>query len=133
MVAGKSNATSQFGWLAGAGTVLAIAACYGTLATVSILSLLGVTLVINTGIWAGAISLFALLALVGVALSYPRHHTAGPVLIAALGTALVLWAMFGSYSRIVELMGFAGLITASIWDWRLNKCDDLRGSATGRL
>jgi hypothetical protein len=115
--------------LAGAGTVLAIAACYGTLATVSVLSLLGVTLVINPGVWAGAISLFAVLALFGVLLSYREHRVRGPLVIAALGTALVLWAMFGSYIRIIELIGFAGLITAAVWDWRLKKCESPTGSA----
>jgi hypothetical protein len=115
--------------LAGAGTVLAIAACYGTLATVSVLSLLGVTLVINPGVWAGAISLFAVLALFGVLLSYREHRVRGPLVIAALGTALVLWAMFGSYIRIIELIGFAGLITAAVWDWRLKKCKSPTGSA----
>ncbi len=122
-MAERSNATPRFGWLAGAGTVLAIAACYGTLATVSVLSLLGVTLVINPGVWAGAISLFAVLALFGVLLSYRQHRVRGPLTIAALGAGLILWAMFGSYSRIVELIGFAGLITGSIWDWRLKKCE----------
>ncbi len=129
MTAERSNATPRFGWLAGAGTVLAMAACYGTLAIVSVLSLLGVTIVINPGVWAGAISLFAVLALVGVAVSYPRHRTVGPVVIGALGAGLVLWAMFGSYSRIVELIGFAGLITAAIWDWRLKRCESPTGSA----
>ncbi|MEE8607273.1 MAG: MerC domain-containing protein [Nitrospiraceae bacterium] len=128
-MADRSNATPRFGWLAGAGTVLAIAACYGTLATVSVLSLLGVTLVINPGVWAGAISLFAVLALFGVLLSYREHRVRGPLVIAALGTALVLWAMFGSYIRIIELIGFAGLITAAVWDWRLKKCESPTGSA----
>ncbi len=128
-MAERSNATPRFGWLAGAGTVLAIAACYGTLATVSVLSLLGVTLVINPGVWAGAISLFAVLALFGVLLSYREHRVRGPLVIAALGTALVLWAMFGSYIRIIELIGFAGLITAAVWDWRLKKCESPTGSA----
>jgi len=36
---------------------------------------------------------------------------------------LVLWAMFASYNRIVEIVGFSGLITAAIWDWRLKKCE----------
>ncbi len=122
-MAERSNATPRFGWLAGAGTVLAIAACYGTLATVSVLSLLGVTLVINPGVWAGAISLFAVLALLGVLLSYRQHRVRGPLTIAAMGTVLVLWAMFASYNRIVEIVGFSGLITAAIWDWRLKKCE----------
>lgn len=131
-MAERSNATPRFGWLAGAGTVLAIAACYGTLATVSVLSLLGVTLVINPGVWAGAISLFALLALFGVLLSYRQHRVRGPLTIAAVGTVLVLWAMFGSYSRIIELIGFAGLITAAIWDWRLKKCERAAACAPER-
>ncbi len=122
-MAERSNATPRFGWLAGAGTVLEIAACYGTLATVSVLSLLGVTLVINPGVWAGAISLFAVRALLGVLLSYRQHRVRGPLTIAAVGTVLVLWTMFASYNRIVEIVGFSGLITAAIWDWRLKKCE----------
>jgi len=128
-MAERSNATPRFGWLAGAGTVLAIAACYGTMATIGVLSLLGVTLAINKGVWAGAISLFALLALFGVLLSYRQHRVRGPLTIAAVGTVLVLWAMFGSYNRIVEIVGFSGLITAAIWDWRLKKCE--RAAACG--
>jgi hypothetical protein len=128
IIEGRSKATPRFGWLAGAGTVLSITACYGTLAVVSVLSLLGVTLAINPGVWAGAISLFALLALGGVALSYRRHRIGGPLAIAAIGAALVVWAMVGSYSRIAELAGFAGLITAAIWDWRLQKCERPAGS-----
>ncbi len=122
-MAERPDAIPRFGWLAGAGTLLSIAACYGTMAIVTLLSLLGVTLAINKGVWAGAISLFALLALLGVVLSYRQHRVKGPLVIAALGAILVLWAMFGSYSRIVEIMGFAGLITATVWDWRLKKCE----------
>jgi len=40
------------------------------LATLAILSLLGVTLVVNPGLWAGAISFFAVLAVIGVAVGY---------------------------------------------------------------
>lgn len=123
MTTEKSNATPRFGWVAGACTVVSITACYGTLATVGLLSLLGVTLAINKGVWAGTISLFALLAFLGVTLSYRVHRVMGPLFIAAVGAGLVVWAMFGSYSRVVEIMGFAGLITAAIWDWRLKKCE----------
>jgi hypothetical protein len=123
-MAEKSNAAQRFGRLAGACTVLSIVACYGTLATVSVLSLLGVTLAIHKGVWAGPISLFALLALFGVALGYRVHRGIAPLVFAALGAGAILRAMFGSYSRVVELMGFAGLITGSIWDWRLKKVSE---------
>jgi hypothetical protein len=113
------------GWLAGAGTVLAVLACYGTLAVVSGLSLLGVSLAVHEGAWAAAIGFFAVVALLGIVAGYRRHRVAGPLVIGAIGTALVLWAMAVSYDRGVEIAGFAGLIAAAVWDWRVK-----RGSRT---
>ena len=109
--------------MAGTGTILSIVACYGTLATVGLLSLLGVTLVINSTVWASTISLFALLAVVGVLVSYRRHHMVAPPVIAIIGAALIIWAMFVSFNRVIELTGFAGLLVAAIWDWRAKKCE----------
>jgi hypothetical protein len=117
--------------LAGADTVLSITACYGTLAVLSVLSLLGVTLAINPGVWAWAISLFALLALGGVTLVIGGAAW-GSAGYRNYRAALVVWAMVGSYSRIAELAGFAGLITAAIWDWRLQKCEKPGGSGSYR-
>jgi arsenite methyltransferase len=117
----KSPALPRFGWLPGVATILAIAACYGTLLVVAALSLLGTTLVVHEGAWAGAISLFALLAVVGMALGYRRHHMLAPLVIAVISLALILWVMFGSYNRIIELIGFTGLIIAATWDWRLKR------------
>ncbi len=117
----KSPALQRFGWLPGVATILAIAACYGTLLVITALPLLGITLVVHEGAWAGAISLFALLAVVGVALGYRRHHTLAPLVIAVISLAVILWVMFGSYNRIIELIGFTGLIIAAIWDWRLKR------------
>jgi hypothetical protein len=48
------------------------------MATIGMLSLLGVTLAINKGVWAGTITLFALLALFGVLLSYRQHFICTP-------------------------------------------------------
>jgi uncharacterized integral membrane protein len=117
----EPKATVRFGWLGGAGALLAIAACYGTLAVLGALSLLGVTLAINEAAWAGAISLFAVIAVAGMAFGYSRHRVKAPLIIAVVGAALILWAMFVSYSRIVEICGFAALIAAAVWDWRLTK------------
>ncbi|MDH3672668.1 MAG: hypothetical protein OES46_16175 [Gammaproteobacteria bacterium] len=66
----KPPALQRFGWLPGVATILAIAACYGTVLVITALSLLGITLVVHEGVWAGAISVFALLAVVGMALGY---------------------------------------------------------------
>lgn len=99
-------------------TVLAILSCYGTTVLIGLLSLLGISLAIDERAWAGAISLFAALAALGIASSYRRHRSIWPSVIAAFGLALILWAMYGSYSRVIELAGFALLIAATLWDWR---------------
>ncbi len=99
-------------------TALAILSCYGTTLLIGLLSLLGVTLAFDERAWAGAISVFSTLAAIAIAVSYRRHRIAGPTLVAALGLGLILWVMYGSYSRVIELVGFVLLVAATLWDWR---------------
>ncbi len=117
-------------WLAGASALLSLTACYGTLGLVALLSMMGVTLALNVDIWAGVIVTFALLAVIGVTLGYRRHRNANPVRLAVIGAALVIWAMYGAEaivdllgvpSFVVELAGFAALVTSAYWDWRLKR------------
>jgi len=105
-------------WLPRVATVLAILSCYGTTVLIGLLSLLGLSLAVDERVWAGAISVFAALAAVAIAASYRRRHSIGPGAVAVGGLALILWVMYGSYSRIIELAGFALLIVATLWDWR---------------
>lgn len=112
------SADSKTSWLPGAAAALAILSCYGTTVLIGLLSLLGISLAINEGIWAAAISAFAILATIGIATSYRRHGIIGPTVVAVLGLGLILWVMYGSYSRGVELVGFVLLIVGTLWDWR---------------
>lgn len=105
-------------WLPRTATALAILSCYGTLLVIALLSLLGISLAVNESAWAGAISAFAALAALAIAASYRRHRSIGPTAIAVSGLALILWAMHGSYNRVIELVGFVLLIAATLWDWR---------------
>ena len=121
-----SNGNDKFSWLPAAATVLAVVSCYGTTLLVGLLSLLGVSLAINERAWAGAISVFALLAAMLIATSGRRRRVVGPSLSAAIGVAFILWAMYGTYSRVIELAGFALLVAATLWDRRLGaprKCE----------
>lgn len=108
-------------WLAVGATALAVAACYGTILVVAALASLGVVVTIHEGVWAGAVSLFAVLALVGVLLGQRRHRAPGPAALAAAGAAAVLWAMFGHYHWLTELAGLVALALAAGWDWRLRR------------
>ena len=102
-------------------TALALIACYGTLCLISLLALAGITLAINEGLWAVAISLFYAIAVAALAPGYRRHKNHRPLLLAAIGLAVILWTMFGTYNWIAELMAFAGLIAATFWDRRLRQ------------
>ena len=112
---------SGWNWLPIVATACSIIACYGTLVVVALLSLMGLGIAINEGAWAGAISAFAVLAALGTAYGYRRHGRVGPIGLAVVGAALVLWAMYGEYNRAVEVTGFAALVVATFWDWRAKK------------
>jgi hypothetical protein len=100
----------------GLSAVLSIIACYGTLAFVSMLSFLGITINIDNGIWAGVITLFAWLAVAGVVGGFRRNHAAGPLIVATLGAVFITWVMFVSFNRFIEVAGFSGLIIATLWE-----------------
>jgi hypothetical protein len=117
----KQSGTRRFGWLAGCGTLLAILACYGTLAVIGALSLMGVSLAINEGVWAGAIVVFALVALAGIFIGWRGHRVAGPLVLGVIGAGLVVWVMGVSYSRPIEIAGFIALVVAAVWDWRAKR------------
>jgi len=105
-------------WLAPLGAALSLVACYGTLAAIALLGALGVGLALNEAVWAGAIVLFALLAVVALALRWRRHGRGLPVLLGVGGLALIVFAMYVSYSLPAELGGFALLCLGTWADWR---------------
>ena len=107
--------------LATLSTLGAMLTCYGTVALVGILSLLGVTLVVNAAAQAGVISVFAILAAVVILFSAAQHRRFGPSLLAVAGAGLILWVMWGYYNRLVELIGFAALVGSTYWDWRVRE------------
>ena len=108
-------------WLGGATTLLALLTCYGTGAVIALLSLLGVTVALHEGAWAGAISLFAVLAALIVGFGYRRHGHKGPAILALAGAAGVVWTMFGAYSTVLEIAGFVALTAGALWDWRVGR------------
>ncbi|NIC07296.1 MerC family mercury resistance protein [Billgrantia bachuensis] len=101
--------------------LLALLSCYGTLAMVALLPLLGVHLVLDEGLWAGAITGFVLVTLVAVASGIRRYRAYLPTLLAAGGSALVLYALFIDYQVLVELTGFLLLLAGAAWDFVLRR------------
>lgn len=102
-------------------SLLAVFACYGTLATVALLSFIGISVEIDEALMVKLVSGLLLIALAGMFYSWRSHQHPGPFLLSILAALILLWVFFGSYSKVLELAGFALLLAASIWDFRVRK------------
>ena len=111
----------RFGWVAGAATALSLVACYGTLAVIGLLGVLGIAIALDQALWAGAIVAFAVLAVGGLGLGLMRHRRPWPILIGGLGAVDLGYTMYVQYGRLTEVAGFALLCLAAYWDWRLRR------------
>lgn len=109
------------GWLPGATAILAFIACNGLFILVAILSVFGITIVINPHIQAGVISLFAALTLGFVFLGYRTHHVRGPMILSAIGAVLVIGSMYIYFNKLVESLGLLALIVSAVWSWRASR------------
>ncbi|GGX85978.1 hypothetical protein GCM10007160_11480 [Litchfieldella qijiaojingensis] len=99
-----------------AALVMALLTCYGTLAVVAGLPLLGLGLRLSEGTWASAIALFVLLTLAAIAAGIRRHRAPGPTLIGMIATGILFYTLFVDYYALVELAGFLLLTAATGWD-----------------
>jgi hypothetical protein len=129
-MAEMTSSRQRWAWLPATATVLSILSCYGTLAVVTALSVMGITLDLNVHVWAVVIVVFALLAVVGLALGRRAHGSSGPLVLGIIGALVVIFATYGSgiiqtFLRVprdaVEIAGFAVLLAGVIWDWRLKR------------
>lgn len=121
---GTDRSTSmgnRFGRYGGAIVALSIAACYGTLAFVALLSVAGVAVDVHEGAWAAAIVVLVWLAAVAIAVGFPGHRGPGPAVLAVIGASLVTWVMLDTFIRMLEILGFACLVAAALWDRRLRR------------
>lgn len=111
----------RLSWLGSVTSLLAVATCYGTLAAVTLLSLIGVSVEIDESTLVILITGLLILALLGMVYSWRIHRHPGPLLLSLGAAALLLWVFYGSYSKPLELTGFALLVVASVWDFRAKK------------
>jgi len=114
-----TNSKIRIGIWSGILAGLSIITCYGTLALVAILGLIGIPLNIHEGLWASVIVVLAWAAVAGVAFEFRQLRAKGPLLLAVLGSLLITAVMFVAYSRIVEIFAFALILIAVIWNRRL--------------
>lgn len=98
--------------------LLAVASCYGTLGVVALLSVIGVAVPLNEVLLVRIVTVVLAIALLGMAYSFRMHRDIKPSLLGIASAALLFWVFYGEYSRPLEALGFAGLMAASLWDFR---------------
>lgn len=92
--------------------------CYGTLGVVALLSVIGVAVPLNEELLVRIVTVVLTIALLGMVYSFRMHRDIKPLLLGIASAALLFWAFYGQYSRPLEALGFAGLVSASLWDFR---------------
>lgn len=117
----RKTTSGRFTWLGSAASLFAVVACYGTLAAVALLTAIGASVDLNEGALVIFITVLLGVAIAGMVYSFRLHRHPGPLAVCLLSIAVLLWVFYGSYSKSSELLGFAGLVAASIWDFRCKK------------
>ncbi len=112
------NLKSKLGSIA---SIFAVVTCYGTLASVALLSLVGISVEIDEGLMIKIITLLLIIALSGMVYSWRSHRNIIPLLLGLLAAVILFWVFYGSYSKVLEILGFLLLFIASIVDFRSKK------------
>ena len=100
---------------------LALIACYGTLALVGLLGVMGISMGVNENIWAGAIIFFAVAASVVTAIGIRKHGSVWPFAVSIAGAGILIYTMCVNYSVVTELIGFVVLGVAAWMDYNARR------------
>ena len=101
--------------------IFAFLACNGGILLIAALSALGISISINPHLQAAMISLFSLVALLLVFRDFKNHRGIGPLILAALASAILIGTMYIHFDKFVESLGLLALFAATLWSWWLNR------------
>ena len=111
-------------WLAPAGTVMAMLACYGVTAVIGLLSLIGISVALPFR--APIIILFSAIAAAGLAGSYKRHHSRAAIVLGLAGFILISGSKFLPSNRkaealVIEGLGFTCMLVGNFFSFRARR------------
>ncbi|WP_085908973.1 MerC family mercury resistance protein [Kiloniella majae] len=107
--------------IASAATTCSIILCYGTLILINLFGKMGFEITVNETLWAGAITIASLFAILGLFANLFRHKHFLPLIMGCLGCGLVNFVMHFDDNMFIEFTGFACLCLAAVLDWRALK------------
>lgn len=118
-MAEQSDGLAWLGRYSMVAVVASLVTCYGTLAFVALLSVLGIALSVPEGVWATVVVAFAWIGVLAMGVNLRRHGNFAPFVLADIGALLVSWVMLVNFDRLMEAGGFALLVAAALWDRKL--------------
>ena len=113
----ESKSAHKLAFYSGVAALLAFIACNGLILVTALLAILGITFSINPHVQAILISLFAILTLVLIYKGFMQHHKIEPLILAGIGTLVIILTMYIWYSKLIESAGLLALVVASGWNW----------------
>lgn len=122
--------SARYTWLGSVASLLAVLTCCGPLVIVALLGVIGVHVTIEESTLVRYITPLLVLALLGMGYSFWVYRKAGPPLLGSCSIFLLGLAFYTVHSETLEIVGFVGLIGASIWDVRVKKKFDFAQEST---
>ncbi len=107
--------------------IVALITCYGTLGAIALMSALGVSMALNNDVWAGTIILFATVTTIIIAMGIKKHRSLIPMLIAVVGTCVLIYTMYIQYNFAIEIVGFFLLAIATYTDFDHRRWSNVPG------
>lgn len=101
MTGGEAPTSERLSWLGSATSLLAVMTCYGTLAAVALLSLVGVSVDLSEGLLIKIITGLLVVALLGMTYSFRLHRSPGPLVLSVAAAGLLVWVFYGTYSHVL--------------------------------
>ena len=99
-----------------AAAALSVLACYGTIAILGLLSVLGIGVALDEGLWALTITAMAALAAIATAFNLPRHGKPWPIVMTLLAAGAIAYVMLIAYDPLLEAVGFVLLVAGVGFD-----------------
>lgn len=109
---------SKLGYIA---SLFAAITCYGTIASIALLSFVGISVDVDWALLIKIITILLAFALLNMVYSWHLHKNVIPLLLSVIAIGVLIWVFYGPYSRLLEFIGFFLLMVASILDFRSKK------------
>jgi len=112
-----------------AGSVFATLCCLGLAPLIGLLTAIGAGFLVHDAVLLPFLIVFLIVGAAGLHTSFRRHGSPKALILHVASAAVVVTFTFLVYVQPLVWAGIAGLLAASVWNWRLRKACSLPAAA----